>query len=55
MLLTFQYLKNVIIISFLRKLTSVFPFPPATFVKFEIIEKLMLRVYKKFLKNIKAG
>ena len=47
MVLTFQYLKKVIIISSLGKLTFVFPFPRAMFVKFGIIKKLMLRVYKK--------
>ena len=46
MVLTFQYLKNAIIISFLGKITTAFPFPRAMFVKFGIIEKQMLRVYK---------
>ena len=48
--LTFQYLKNFIIILFLGKLTFVFPFLRVMFVKFGIMEKLMLRVYKKLFR-----
>ena len=50
MVLTLQYLKNVIIISFLEKLTFVFLFPRVMFVKFWIIEKLILKVYKKIFR-----
>ena len=50
MVLTFQYLKNIIIISFLGKITFAFPFPRAMFVRFGIIEKQMLRVYKKLFR-----
>lgn len=48
--LNFHYLKNVIIVSFFGKLTFAFPFPWVMFLKFEIIEMLMLRVYKNLFR-----